>query len=106
MVTSLSEDKKIAVREIGFRSFLSSCMTNLPKKLSKYLVQKFNIQNLGIRLEHATINIDEEDMNLVLGILNGTKTIDEFSKDTDEIEEHKAFIRQKQHKYSKFPAFV
>lgn len=56
VVSNLREDQKIAIREIRFESFLSQQMTKLPKQLT---VKQFN----------ATINIKEEDVSLVLGII-------------------------------------
>lgn len=82
MVTSLSEDKRTALKKIGFGSFLSLSTTKLPKNLPSISYNTSMYRNQCIQLEHATVNIDEEDVNLVLGILHGTKIIDEFNKDT------------------------
>lgn len=93
-VQSLTEEQQNTVREIGFGSLFSLRLTRLPKKLAMYLVQRFNVYDMSIKLEHSTINIDEDYVNLVLGIPSGTKKVDDSSKQTEETEEHKAFIKE------------
>lgn len=53
-----------------------------------------------------TINIDEEDVNLVFGIPRGTKEMDENNKQTVKTKEHMAFIKEIKEKYPKFPPSV
>lgn len=102
MVTRLSKYQKTAVREIEFGSLLSLHLIKLPKSLALYFIHKFHIQNTSLTLKHDTINIDEDNVNLVLGFPRGTKAADESSKDIVETEQNKAFIAEMK-KYSNFP---
>ncbi|KAI5678704.1 hypothetical protein M9H77_09654 [Catharanthus roseus] len=102
VVQSLTEVKKTAVRDIGFESLLSVRLTRLPKKLAMYLVQRFNVHEMSIKLENSIINIDEAGVNLVLGIPHGAKEVEDSNKQFNETEEHKAFIKEMKEKYTKF----
>lgn len=88
------------MRGIGFSSFLSLNISKISTRLGLYLIEKFNTKNCKkIKLETDELYIDEEDINLTLGILCRPKQVTSLSMYEDSFEEYIGLIEDMRTRY-------
>lgn len=78
VIRSLNKDQKKAVRELGFGSLLKLSIDGIPGKLSRYVVNKFNPQDMKIHLPEASIEITKELVQNLIGVPIGKKSLYEI----------------------------
>lgn len=84
----MNEKQREVVKEIGLGCFLSLNMHGLLLKLGKYLLERFSTKNSRLKLEEESVDIDEEDVRLVLGIPGGPKLVEEMNNSDIEDEKY------------------
>ncbi|GER35954.1 E3 ubiquitin-protein ligase [Striga asiatica] len=83
-VSSLSEDQKRAVHEMGFGCLLDLTITATPAKMGYWLVNNFNHMDRKLQLyDGGKVHVKENDVYSVLGLPRGSIEIANRKKNTE-----------------------
>ncbi|VVA40729.1 PREDICTED: GLYMA_10G201800, partial [Prunus dulcis] len=69
-VEKLSEEKRLAIKAIGFGNVSSLSCTRLHRQLCHFLIQKFNPDTSSIELHGNVIRISADEFGRVMGLKN------------------------------------
>ncbi|XP_034219169.1 uncharacterized protein LOC117630574 [Prunus dulcis] len=75
-VEKLSNQKRLAINEIGFGKVASLCCTRLHRKLCKFLTERFNPDTSSIQLHGKVIGISAVEFGRVMGLKNTGEVVE------------------------------
>ncbi|XP_020420402.1 uncharacterized protein LOC18775894 [Prunus persica] len=75
-VEKLSNQKRLAINEIGFGKVASLCCTRLRRELCQFLIERFNPDTSSIQLHGNVIGISAVEFGRVMGLKNTGEVVE------------------------------